>query len=587
MQFDVVITAKGATIYVGGTGPQNYSTISAGINAANPGDTVFVYNGTYEESLFIDKTISVVGEHRNTTTIVNNDPLPSHIGIIYIEADWVNITGFNISNGDPGIDIGTNNIIISNCHFFNNSYGIEGGDSNNITVSDNVFKQHCFGGVSLSGIGYGHNISDNLFIENVWGADAFRADIINNTFINNDGVRLRGGSWNNITDNIFLNCDDGIFLYHFAHDNYIANNTISNSTRGIHVDDITTTGGPSFNVFLNNTISNSTYGIIIGWEAGVVEVLQNRIISNDIGIYLQEATGSGFISHNEISSNDYGFHHSWSSASFNIKNNTISDNTYGFHLVNCTNLQIYHNNIINNTIQTSDSYYSIQWNNTYPSGGNFWSDYNGSDFFSGPNQDIPGSDGIGDTPYIIDLDSQDNYPLMEPMGNFTFLHPGWNPISISRIQSSNVLVDVLSQINGSYDAVSWYNESESNDPWKTSHSSKPSHMNDLDCLDHTMGFWIHITEPGGVIFNYNGTVPPQNQTIDLCAGWNFVGYPSLSNKYRDEALNNLSFGTHVDAIWTYNSGANRWEEVGELNYFVVGKGYWIHAKEKCVWEVPL
>ncbi len=53
------------------------------------------------------------------------------------------------------------------------------------------------------------------------------------------------------------------------------------------------------------------------------------------------------------------------------------------------------------------------WDDGYPSGGNYWSDYNGTDLFSGPHQNETGSDGIGDTPYLIRFDSQDNYPLMK------------------------------------------------------------------------------------------------------------------------------------------------------------------------------
>jgi len=56
------------------------------------------------------------------------------------------------------------------------------------------------------------------------------------------------------------------------------------------------------------------------------------------------------------------------------------------------------------------------WNDGYPSGGNYWSDYTGVDEKSGPNQDQPGSDGIGDTPYFIDGYNQDRYPLMYPRG---------------------------------------------------------------------------------------------------------------------------------------------------------------------------
>jgi len=54
------------------------------------------------------------------------------------------------------------------------------------------------------------------------------------------------------------------------------------------------------------------------------------------------------------------------------------------------------------------------WDDGYPSGGNYWSDYTGVDLKSGPSQDQPGSDGIGDTAYVIDANNQDNYPLIYP-----------------------------------------------------------------------------------------------------------------------------------------------------------------------------
>jgi hypothetical protein len=66
-----------------------------------------------------------------------------------------------------------------------------------------------------------------------------------------------------------------------------------------------------------------------------------------------------------------------------------------------------------------------------------------------------------------------------------------------------------------------------------------------------------------------------------------VGYPSLSNKNRTAALNNLTFGNEVDAIWTYNNAGQKWDEIGQSDYFMLGKGYWVHATTKCMWEVPV
>jgi hypothetical protein len=80
--------------------------------------------------------------------------------------------------------------------------------------------------------------------------------------------------------------------------------------------------------------------------------------------------------------------------------------------VSSSNL-IYHNNLIDNGVNGVDEN-NNQWDNGYPSGGNYWSDYTGDDL---------NGDGIGDTPKIIS-EGEDRYPLMTPHGpphaNFTY-----------------------------------------------------------------------------------------------------------------------------------------------------------------------
>ena len=112
-------------------------------------------------------------------------------------------------------------------------------------------------------------------------------------------------------------------------------------------------------------------------------------------------------------------------------------------------------------------------------------------------------------------------------------------------------------------------------------------MNDFHDIDHTMGFWIYITEQGGALFEYFGTPPFENQRIILYPGWNLVGYPSLSNKTRTEALNNIIFEQDLNAIWTYDASTQTWDEIGEFDYFEVGRGYWVHSKVETTWEVPI
>jgi len=64
-----VLNDNGRTLYVGGSGPGNYTSIQDAINDASDGDTIFVFNGTYYENVIIDKSVKLVGENRNTTVI--------------------------------------------------------------------------------------------------------------------------------------------------------------------------------------------------------------------------------------------------------------------------------------------------------------------------------------------------------------------------------------------------------------------------------------------------------------------------------------------------------------------------------------
>jgi parallel beta-helix repeat protein len=103
-----------------------------------------------------------------------------------------------------------------------------------------------------------------------------------------------------------------------------------------------------------------------------------------------------------------------SSTGTTIYANTISQNNIGIALTNSNGNTIYHNNFIGNTQQVSISGSSGNvWDDGYPGGGNYWSDYTGVDLKSGPNQNQPGSDGIGDTPYTKG-GITDRYPLMNP-----------------------------------------------------------------------------------------------------------------------------------------------------------------------------
>ena len=100
-----------------------------------------------------------------------------------------------------------------------------------------------------------------------------------------------------------------------------------------------------------------------------------------------------------------------------VSGNRFALNVAGMYSLDNMGARIWGNSFFNNLLQAHDDYNTASfWNVGYPTGGNNWSDYVGSDEFSGPSQDIPGSDGIGDVPHVIYVSARDDYPLAIPRG---------------------------------------------------------------------------------------------------------------------------------------------------------------------------
>jgi hypothetical protein len=97
-----------------------------------------------------------------------------------------------------------------------------------------------------------------------------------------------------------------------------------------------------------------------------------------------------------------------------IKNMQNKGFNFGVSLGFSSSNAIYPNSFVDNTWQVYSSGSVNAWDDGYPSGGNYWSDYNGTDSHSGLLQNETGSDWIGDSPYAINQNNTDRYPLMQP-----------------------------------------------------------------------------------------------------------------------------------------------------------------------------
>jgi parallel beta-helix repeat protein len=610
------------------------NNVARGINLRQPSN-----NNCIQNNLVSSNHIGIYIDYlTNINNITDNDIIANKdTGILVHESSNINIGNNNISDNLNGINIweSLNNKIYCNNISSNGRFGITLQSSSYTNLTNNNFTEngvYISGGhlshfnthyipitnlvngnplyyyknlsnVDVDGIPAGQIILANCSNFNIRNLEINRTDVgieiayvtntsitHNNISMNYYGISLYSSSNNNIAgNNVTLSDMWGIYLEVSSNNSITGNNVLSSGEKGIYL----IWSSDNNNIAANNALDNRN-GICLAYSSNYNIVLKNNVLNNFDGMIIMGSSNNNICGNNFSSNNFLGLLIRDDTSSNNIiaDNNIINNSNYGLYFYSSPNNIIYHNNFINNTNQAyDDSINGNQWDNDYPSGGNYWSDYTGSDNFKGPNQDIDGSDGIGDTPYNIDADSQDNYPLIAPFTNRTFEHyitlnQGWNLLSTPLIQENQNLKKVLEMIDSWYDAVQWYDISDSNDPWKHYKVGKPF-GNDLFKLNEDMGFWIHITPPGDTVFLYNGTQPTSNQTIQLYKGWNMVGYPSLSSYNRTVGLNNLSFDTHVDVIQWYDAGTKTWHFMDQDDSFVPGRGYWVHSKVEAEWEVPL
>jgi len=104
-----------------------------------------------------------------------------------------------------------------------------------------------------------------------------------------------------------------------------------------------------------------------------------------------------------------------------ISNNTISSSYYGINIIYSENNRIFHNYFLNNTQHVYITGSINNWDDGYPSAGNYWGNYTDVDLKNGPYQNITGSDGIWDHPYVIDDNNKDNYPIVPEFPSFLVL----------------------------------------------------------------------------------------------------------------------------------------------------------------------
>jgi parallel beta-helix repeat protein len=406
-------------------------------------------DGSITTSTGAEVPIERVGNVYTFTDDINNY-------FLVVQRDSIVIDGAGYAlgaQGDIGIDLSyRNNVTVRDMQIGFAFYGVYLWNATRNTITGNT--------IALNGYG-------------IYLLGASQNSIIGNTVTNNEiGIDVESSSKNILRNNI-MNNNNNLAVYgtqasHFDNDIDDSNTAngkkvyylISENNRVINPSTFPDVGYLALvnceNMTVNNLeLTSNAHGLLLAYTTGTT-ITQNVIKDNSVGIGLVASSGN-YILDNTIVENTRGIQLSNSSTSNSIATNNVSSNKDGMFFFSSFQNTIFGNNITNNDIGAGfksasnnmfrgnffvdnvDQVYDVSesdstitmstniWDFSYPVGGNYWSDYTGIDVKSSAGQNQTGSDGIGDTAYIINTKNKDSYPLM----------PYGSPLGISIVSPQN------------------------------------------------------------------------------------------------------------------------------------------------------
>ena len=346
----------------------------------------------------------------NDVTLANCSAGGGFTAFHIYETSFLNMTNISSRNAERGISISASNYVnMTHVNSTLNEYGLDMAYSRNVTIYNSNASYNSKDGIVIAA-------SSGFVLHNnsMWGNDR-------------RNLEVRGQFADEYDREIdTTNQVNGRPVYYFHDTNGLRlENVDAGHIKIVRSSDV---------VLENVSVTNGDFLILE--SVSFCRVNNSAFIGNFQGVF----SYSDNCTFENLTISGNTFHGISVIGNNTIKNNTISDNGIGISAFMTSFGRVYHNNFIANQNQTVFCFPDDGWDAGYPLGGNYWSDYQGEDMYHGPSQNILGSDGIGDTPYQVDQDVFDNYPLMRPVGSVVdSVLPGpVNDLTITQTTSDSI-----------------------------------------------------------------------------------------------------------------------------------------------------
>jgi hypothetical protein len=307
-------------------------------------------------------------------SLVNDTVQWTQTPVIDTGSDGLRVVGTDLSNETgsfAGLTVSNDqHIVVTGSDFFGDTgQGISGNNFANLTVSSSNFGQIQFDGLDL-----------------LTGTDV---SVTSNTFDNEGGTAVYFGAATGFvaTGNHLNNDSYAFFLPGGTNEQILGNTALFDRDGGLAASNVNGFVVAGNNLSLDNAPGLTALGLT---DVAGFSLTGNTLGHDDRALYL---TGS---------------------SSGTVVGNSIQDDNVSFDVEGTVDAQLYHNDFVRDAKWVLLNSPVLVWDNGYPSGGNYWGNYTGMDQFTGPGQNVPGADGIGDQAQSLTPPNVDRYPLMTP-----------------------------------------------------------------------------------------------------------------------------------------------------------------------------